>query len=161
VASVLVTGCNRGIGLEVCRQYRSRGDSVLGVCRQSNAELAALGIHVIDNIDVSNADDVTKLANTVGDEPIDILLNNAGIGGQDKLNTIDFDLMIQQYRINTLGPLRVTKALQNNLGDGSKVGIVTVALKRQPTWLASICITTCRPKELQSRCCTRVTLRPI
>jgi short-subunit dehydrogenase len=65
------------------------------------------------------------LANTVGDEPIDILLNNAGIGGQDKLNTIDFDLMIQQYRINTLGPLRVTKALQNNLGDGSKVGIVS------------------------------------
>jgi NAD(P)-dependent dehydrogenase (short-subunit alcohol dehydrogenase family) len=125
VATVLVTGCNRGIGLEVCRQYRGRGDSVLGVCRQSNAELAALGIRVIDNIDVSNADDVAKLANTVGDEPLDILLNNAGIGGWDKLDTIDFDLMIQQYHINTLGPLRVTKALQKNLSDGSKVGIVS------------------------------------
>jgi NAD(P)-dependent dehydrogenase (short-subunit alcohol dehydrogenase family) len=125
VATVLVTGCNRGIGLEVCRQYRGRDDSVLGVCRQSNAELAALGIRVIDNIDVSNADDVAKLANTVGDEPLDILLNNAGIGGWDKLDTIDFDLMIQQYHINTLGPLRVTKALQKNLSDGSKVGIVS------------------------------------
>lgn len=125
MATVLVTGCNRGIGLEVCRQYRGRDDSVLGVCRQSNAELAALGIRVIDNIDVSNADDVAKLANTVGDEPLDILLNNAGIGGWDKLDTIDFDLMIQQYHINTLGPLRVTKALQKNLSDGSKVGIVS------------------------------------
>lgn len=67
MATVLVTGCNRGIGLEVCRQYRGRGDSVLGVCRQSSAELAALGIRVIDNIDVSNADDVAKLANTVDD----------------------------------------------------------------------------------------------
>ncbi len=125
MAVVLVTGCNRGIGLEISRQYHARGDSVIGVCRQSNDELEKLGIRVIDGIDVSIADDIEKLAAAIADEPIDVLLNNAGIGRWDQFDTIDFDSMLLQYKVNTLGPLRVTKALQKNLREGSKVGIVS------------------------------------
>lgn len=123
--TVLVTGCNRGIGLQVVRQFSARGDDVIGVCRSNCDELEALGIRVIDGVDVGTEEGVRRLADTVGDRKIDILLNNAGIGGWDKLETIDFEKMVEQYRVNTLGPLRVTRALLANLADGSKVGIVT------------------------------------
>ncbi len=125
MATVLVTGCNRGIGLELVRQFSARGDDVIGVCRSTSDELKALGIRVIDGVDVGTEEGVRTLAKAVGDEKIDILLNNAGIGGWDKLDTIDFEKMVEQYRVNTLGPLRVTQALLQNLSDGSKVGIVT------------------------------------
>ena len=52
---VLITGCNRGIGFELCRQYQVRGDEVIGVCRSSNVELDNLGIQVIDGVDVGTA----------------------------------------------------------------------------------------------------------
>ena len=61
VATVLITGCNRGIGLELAKQLKERGDDVIAVCRQSGAELAGLGVRVIDGIDVSAADDVSRL----------------------------------------------------------------------------------------------------
>lgn len=125
MATVLVTGCNRGIGLELVRQYSARGDDVIGVCRGTSDELQALGIRVIDGIDVGTEEGVGMLAEAISDQKIDILLNNAGIGGWDKLESIDFEKMVEQYRVNTLGPLRVTQALLNNLSDGSKVGIVT------------------------------------
>ncbi len=125
MATVLVTGCNRGIGLELVRQYKTRGDNVIGICRNTSDELQALGVRVIDGVDVGTAAGISKLAGNVGDEKIDVLLNNAGIGGWDKLESIDYEKMLEQYRVNALGPLRVTQALLENLGDGSKVGIIT------------------------------------
>ena len=52
MATVLVTGCNRGIGYQLCKQLAARGDEVIGVCRASNPELDALGIRVIEDVDV-------------------------------------------------------------------------------------------------------------
>ena len=125
MATNVVTGANRGIGLEVCRQYQQRGDTVIAVCRQSSSELDDLEVTVIDGVDVATESGVTKLASAIGSQAIDVLLNNAGIGGWDTLETLDYEVMLQQYRVNTLGPLRVTQALRNNLSKGSKVGIVT------------------------------------
>ena len=121
----LVTGCNRGIGLELVRQLRDRGDDVIGVCRQTNAALDALGIRVIDGIDVSDAEAVAALKRAVGDEPLDILVNNAGILRRDAFGSLDYDDMLEQYRVNSLGPLRVCEALAGNLHTGSKIAIVT------------------------------------
>ena len=125
MATVLVTGSNRGIGLDLCRQYQARGDEVIAVCRSAAPELSNLGVRVIDNIDVADGDDVDKLAGELAGVNLDILLNNAGILRSDTLDSVDFDSMIEQYSVNTLGPLRVTRALRKNLGQGSKVGIVT------------------------------------
>jgi len=125
MATVLVTGCNRGIGLELCRQYLARGDDVIGVCRNSNAELIDLGIRVIDGVDVSTDDGVARMTTALADVAIDVVINNAGILRSDTLDTIDFDAMLEQYRINTIGPLRVILALRNNLGKGAKFGIVS------------------------------------
>lgn len=125
MATYLVTGCNRGIGLEMCRQLAERGEDVTGVCRSTNNELSALNIRVIDDIDVADGSAVGRLANELKGQPLDVLINNAGILLSDTLETIDFDQMQEQYRVNTLGPLRITKALLNNLHKGSKVAIVS------------------------------------
>ncbi len=122
---VLVTGCNRGIGLQLCTQLSGRGDEVIGVCRSASSEVSALGIRIIEGIDVSDGDDVSALAKALDGEPIDILINNAGILRSDTLESVDYEVMLEQFRVNTLGPLRVTRALLPNLRDGSKVAIVS------------------------------------
>jgi len=102
-----------------------RGDDVIGVCRTSSDDLESIGIRVIDGVDVSDDAGVAKLVEAIGDLPIDVLINNAGILRSDSLETVDYDSMLEQYRVNTIGPLRVTRSLLKNLGEGSKVGIVT------------------------------------
>ena len=125
MAHIVVTGCNRGIGLELVSQYVARGDSVTAVCRQASDALAATGARIIDGVDVATADGVNRLAEALSGESVDVLVNNAGILIGDTLATLDFDNMLEQYKVNTLGPLRVTRALRHNLGNGSKLAIVS------------------------------------
>lgn len=125
MATVLVTGCNRGIGLQICKQLLARGDDVIGVSRSGSDELTQLGVRVISGIDVGDGASMPALKEAIGDQRIDVLINNAGILRRDKLGELDFDEMAEQFRVNTLGPLRVTEALLGNLGEGSKVVIIT------------------------------------
>ena len=125
MATVLVTGCNRGIGLQLCKQFAERGDDVIAVCRESSDELDAISVRVIPGVDVGDDSTMGALKEGVGDQAIDIVLNNAGICLRDDLDSLDYELMLQQYRVNTLGPLRVTKTLLENLRSGSKVIIIT------------------------------------
>ena len=125
MSTVLITGCNRGIGLELARQLHERGDDVIGACRSASDELRALGIRVIEGIDVGDGESVSTLKEQLGDTPLDVLVNNAGILRRDSFGEIDYDTMLEQYQVNTLGPLRVSEALAANLRQGSKVAIVT------------------------------------
>jgi NAD(P)-dependent dehydrogenase (short-subunit alcohol dehydrogenase family) len=125
VATTLITGCNRGIGLELARQLDQRGDHVIAVCRKASPELKALDITVIENIDVADAEGVDRLRAAIADRPIDVLINNAGVLLSDSFGDLDYDAMLHQFKVNTLGPLRVTEALSENLRDGAKVAIVT------------------------------------
>ena len=125
MAHVVVTGCNRGIGLELCRQLAARKDRVTGVCRTPSNALGEFELTVIDGVDVASAEGVERLATALGDRQIDVLINNAGILQRDDLETIDFDAAIEQFRVNSLGPVRVTRALRPNLRAGSKVAIIT------------------------------------
>ena len=125
MATVLVTGANGGIGLQLCKQFAERGDNVIAVCREMSDELSALDVRVIDGIDVSSGTAVEALRQELDAQPIDVLVNNAGILLRDTFGDIDYELMAEQYRINTLGPLRVTEALVDNLHEGSKVAIVS------------------------------------
>ena len=125
MATTLITGCNRGIGLELARQFRERGDDVIGACRNAGPGLEALGIRIIEGIDVADGDSVSHLGKQVGDQRIDVLVNNAGILRGDNLESLDFDTMQELFRVNTLGPLRVTRELLGNLAEGSKVAIVS------------------------------------
>ncbi|MCH9692980.1 MAG: SDR family oxidoreductase [Gammaproteobacteria bacterium] len=125
MSTFLITGCNRGIGLQLASQLQQRGDDVIGVCRTPSDELRALDIRIIDGIDVADGESVAKLRQELGDTTIDVLVNNAGILLRDEFGALDYDEMLQQYRVNTLGPLRVTEALAGNMRDGAKVAIVT------------------------------------
>jgi NAD(P)-dependent dehydrogenase (short-subunit alcohol dehydrogenase family) len=125
MAKVLVTGCNRGIGLQLCKQLKERGDEVIGVCRHSNPDLETLGIRVIENVDVGSPESVAKLKDELRGEQIDVLLNNAGVLLRETFGAIDYEQMVVQYKINALGPLCVTEALRDNLVEGSKVVIIT------------------------------------
>ena len=125
MATVVVTGANRGIGLELTRQLVERGDDVVAVCRAPSEALAALGVRVIDGVDVATAEGVAALAAALSGTNIDVLINNAGILRRDGLNDLDFDAIVEQFAVNSIGPLRVTSALLGNLGDGAKVAIVT------------------------------------
>ena len=125
MATVLITGANRGIGLELARQYAERGDDVVAACRASNPDLDATGATVIDGIDVGDDGGANRLAEELKGQGIDVLINNAGILRSDTLSSVDYDTMMEQYRINTIGPLRITRALLDNLSEGSKLGIVS------------------------------------
>lgn len=125
MALTLVTGANRGIGFEICRLAKERGDSVVAVCRHSSSELDGLGVRVESNIDVSANEAVRSLALKLEGTRIDNLILNAGILMRDSLPKPDFEQIRKQFEVNSLGPLRVATALLPNLTKGSKVAIIT------------------------------------
>ena len=123
--TVVITGANRGIGLELARQFKKRGDQVVAACRKSSDELAKLDVEVIEGFDVADDASVGRLASSFENRKIDVLVNCAGILSDESLGDLDFDRIRTQFEVNSLGPLRVTAALKNNLREGSKVAIVT------------------------------------
>ncbi|MEQ9001711.1 MAG: SDR family oxidoreductase [Coleofasciculus sp. B1-GNL1-01] len=125
MATYLVTGANRGIGLEYCRQLIERGETAIAVCRKTSEALDSLGIRVETGIDITSDDSVADLASRLKNTPLDVLINNAGILRKNTLPQLDFDAIRQQFEVNALGALRVTQALLPNLGTGAKVAIMT------------------------------------
>ncbi|ALU43473.1 SDR family oxidoreductase [Pseudoalteromonas rubra] len=122
---VVITGASRGIGLELCRHYVAAGDRVTAVVRRTSDELQSLGVTILDGIDVSITEDVHTLSSALGDQVIDILINNAGIFHNETLQQMDFTTLEQQLMVNAVAPVRVTHALQRNLVAGSKVAMIT------------------------------------
>lgn len=125
MSTFLVTGANRGIGLEFCRQLVERGDEVIATARQPAPELVALGVRVLAGIDVASEESVAELARELEGVSLDVLINNAGILTSDSLETLDLEAIRDQFEVNALGPLRVTRALRENLRDGGRVAILT------------------------------------
>ena len=125
MAKVLITGSNRGIGLELVRQFSARGDQVIAACRHSSSGLDQLGARVIEGIDVADDDSIESLAAALSGEPLDILFNNAGILNREGLDDLDLDAVRREFEVNTLGPLRITRALLPMLNSGAKVAILT------------------------------------
>ena len=125
MTNVLITGANRGIGLEISRQYAARGDEVIAVCRQTSPELNGLGVRVIDGIDVTSSDSCDVLQRELDGLLLDRLVNNAGILERNTLDNFNSESIERQFRVNAVAPLRVTTALLPNLESGSRVFIIT------------------------------------
>jgi NAD(P)-dependent dehydrogenase (short-subunit alcohol dehydrogenase family) len=125
MATWLVTGANRGIGLELCRQVYARGDSVIAACRASSLELDAVGCAVVEDVDVAQPDVGETLAAAIGDDTVDVVVNNAGILRYDRLDTLDLEAAREELEVNALGPLRVVEALLPGLERGAKLAFVS------------------------------------
>lgn len=125
--TVVITGANRGIGLQLARKYAARLDEVYAVCRAGNPELEQVeGVTMIEDVDVTDDASVARLADRLGGVTLDVLINNAGILRVDGIDDLDFEGMRQQFEVNALGPLRVTRALLPNIvKPGGKIAIVT------------------------------------
>jgi NAD(P)-dependent dehydrogenase (short-subunit alcohol dehydrogenase family) len=121
----VITGANRGIGLELARQLQARGDDVIAVCRRSSSDLDALGVRIEPGVDVARAGAAADLAKRLQGVRIDVLINNAGILRSESLGALNFDGITEQFEVNALGPLRVTAALTPLLAANAKVAIIT------------------------------------
>ena len=127
MSNIVITGANRGIGLALTRLYNDRGDHVIAVCRESSDELDALGVRVESGIDVTDGASLADLSGRISGIAIDVLINNAGVMRPTSFDEIENQLEAfrLQFEVNSLAPLRVTRALVDRLGTGSKVAIIT------------------------------------
>lgn len=121
----VVTGANRGIGLELVRQLKARGADVVGVCRARSPELEALGVPVESGIDVTEPAAWARLVERLAHDDIDLLIQNAGVLLADSLEDVDPARVRAQFEVNAVAPLFLTRALARHLRAGSKVALIT------------------------------------
>ena len=135
--TILVTGSNRGLGLEWVRQYAAQHWRVYASCRNpSDAEqlqdLAQANPSVsVHALDVTDADQITAVARALADAPLDVLVNNAGVyferWGKDSLGSIDYADWADTFAVNVLGAVRVTEALAGNLAAAERGLVVATS----------------------------------
>jgi NAD(P)-dependent dehydrogenase (short-subunit alcohol dehydrogenase family) len=128
--TVFITGANRGIGLALAQHFSEAGYSVIGTARKP-AQATALkdtGARV-EQLDVTDQASVDAMAQRLADTPIDILINNAGIKGDDNrdMASLDVENMEWVFNVNTLGPVRVMKALFDNVQAGDRKTVVNIS----------------------------------
>jgi len=122
---IVITGANRGIGFAMAKICSQRGDSVYALCRKSSPQLDALGVKVIENIDIATNAGIAKTQSVLANVTIDLLINNAGILRDESLNDFNHSTITEQFNVNALAPLALTQALLSNFSAGSKIAFIT------------------------------------
>jgi len=125
LAIYLITGSNRGIGLEFCRQLKERGDEVIATCRSSSKELEDLDLQVASGIDITSMNSILNLKNKLNSLKVDVMIHNAGIAENNQLTNLSAASLKRQFEVNALGPLLFVQSMLENLRHGSKVGLIT------------------------------------
>jgi NAD(P)-dependent dehydrogenase (short-subunit alcohol dehydrogenase family) len=130
--SILITGANRGLGLEFARQYAADGWSVFATCRDPNAAtalqaLTKTGLVKIGRIDVTDETSIKKSSMQI-DEPLDVLINGAGIADPPAQTTgnVNYECWAEVLEVNTMGPLRVTEAFIPHLVRSQRKLVVSI-----------------------------------
>ncbi|MEH6558468.1 MAG: SDR family oxidoreductase [Oceanicoccus sp.] len=129
MGTVLITGANRGIGLALAEKFSVEGYSVIATARNPAKADALNALNVqVETLDVTDAASVNKLSTKIK-QPIDILLNNAGISGHSssEFESLDVDKLLQTFDVNGLGALRVTQAFLPNLQKGEKKLVASIS----------------------------------
>ncbi len=136
VATILITGANRGLGLEFCRQYAADGWDVIACCRNPEQafELAKLAAQYpalqVEALDVADFDLIDKLSEKLSDWGIDVLINNAGVYGDlqsDGLGQLDYQAWTQSFVVNTQAPVKMAVAFLPQIKNSDKKLIVNIS----------------------------------
>jgi NAD(P)-dependent dehydrogenase (short-subunit alcohol dehydrogenase family) len=142
VPVALITGSNRGLGLEFVRQYCAAGWDVIACCRDpaASSELAMLGSQhrqlELQALDVGDFSAIDRLAATLKDRPIDLLLNNAGIFGprpidgrdpRQNFGSMDYDIWSEVLRINLMAPMKMAEAFVEHIATSSQKKLVAIS----------------------------------
>jgi NAD(P)-dependent dehydrogenase (short-subunit alcohol dehydrogenase family) len=139
--SALITGASRGLGLEFARQYAGEGWRVFACARQPSPALEALGkahpdvqIYVLD---VADHGDISRLAGRLHDEPIDVVINNAGVLGKTSFDDgalrdqsfgqSDYEDWARIFRVNVMGPMKMAEAFIEAVATSRQKKIVTLS----------------------------------
>jgi NAD(P)-dependent dehydrogenase (short-subunit alcohol dehydrogenase family) len=133
--TVLVTGANRGIGLELTRNYAERGWTVIATARKPakadelNAIAAKHENVTVEQMDLLDLDGIDALATRLKDVPIDVLLNNAAMLGEPNdqvLGNLDYSLMTRVFNVNVVGTLKMVETLLPNVEKSAQKKIVAI-----------------------------------
>lgn len=131
--TVVITGANRGLGLEFARQYAADGWHVIACCRSPNGapDLKNLGRKVeVLALDVASQDSIQHLAKALAGTPIDVLINNAGIHGDRRLfGETDVALWKQIFDVNTIAPVQLLAALLENVAASTQKKVANITSK--------------------------------
>ena len=125
MSTYLITGANRGIGLELVRQLKNRGEDVIATCRSTSSELNTLSVRVEKGIDITSGDSVVKLREKLNDIKIDVLIQNAGIAEFNSLSNLDPHSIVHQFEVNALSPLCCVQSMLSKLSDSAKIALIS------------------------------------
>jgi NAD(P)-dependent dehydrogenase (short-subunit alcohol dehydrogenase family) len=131
VPTVLVTGANRGLGLEFARQYAADGWQVIGTCRNpaGATALSKLANTRVESLDITDPARLERLAERLGNEPLDVLLLNAAVHLQKDNTLADLDPMrwLEELRVNVIAPVILARRLSENVARSHQKKIVAVS----------------------------------
>ncbi len=125
MSTYLITGSNRGIGLEFCKQIIERGDEVIATCREASSDLRNLGVRIEEDIDISSENSINNLKQALSGVELDCLIHNAGIYEFNSIDNFDHESIIRQFVVNALSPLSMTRSLKGLLKKYSKIVFIT------------------------------------
>ena len=129
MTTIMITGANRGLGLEFARQFYNEGYRVIATCRNPKDanKLNAIGDIDVHSLDVTEDKSVAILADKLRGENIDILINNAGVIGQrDGFGKLDYDIWAETMDTNVFGPMRVAEAFRDNVMNSKKKQMIFI-----------------------------------
>ena len=125
LCTYLITGANRGIGLELVRQLKERGEDVIATCRTISPELNSLSVRVETGVDINSGESVLKLREKLNDTQVDVLVQNAGIAEFNSLSNLDPQSILNQFEVNALSPLCFVQSMINKLRQPAKIALIS------------------------------------
>ena len=125
MSTYLITGANRGIGLELVRQLKYRGDDVIATCRSTSSELNSLAVRVEEGIDITSGDSVVQLRENLKNTKVDVLIQNAGIAEFNSLSNLDPQSILHQFEVNALSPLCFVQTMLSHLSKSAKIAFIS------------------------------------